>query len=80
MMMRHQIVLRAVAPSADSHPTAILKFSGFNITISIDAERQKLAEGIVREFRHKMHDLLANEAVCDRVLQINMQMFTIAGS
>ncbi|MCX6111318.1 MAG: DUF4423 domain-containing protein, partial [Proteobacteria bacterium] len=48
----------------------------FNLAISVDRERFQLAKELVAEFRHKLHDRLANDSACERVIQINMQLFT----
>lgn len=52
----------------------------FNVTVSVDPERFAVAKAMVAEFRQKLHDALANDALCDRVVQINMQLFTLAKS
>ena len=51
----------------------------FNLTISIGASKYQLAKKMISEFRHTLHDTLANaDDDCDRVIQVNMQMFTVA--
>lgn len=50
----------------------------FNITISVNEERHQMAMKMISDFRHKLHDTLASDEVCDKVIQINMQMFIIA--
>jgi uncharacterized protein (TIGR02147 family) len=51
-----------------------------NICISVDKKRFEIAKRMISDFRHKLHDVLANDEVCDRVLQINMQLFMTARS
>lgn len=50
----------------------------FNLCVSIDKDRYQIAKEMIKDFRHKLHDVLANDAPCDRVVQINMQLFTTA--
>lgn len=50
----------------------------FSLTISVDEAKFQLAKRMVAEFRHQLHDLLANTEASERVVQINMQMFTLA--
>lgn len=48
------------------------------LTVSVDETRFKQAKALVEEFRHRLHDLLANDAECDRVIHVNVQLFTAA--
>lgn len=50
----------------------------FNITISIDEKKFEMAKDMIKKFRHTLHDILANDEPADRVVQINMQLFTLA--
>jgi len=48
----------------------------FNLTISVNEERFEVAKKMILDFRHKLHEVLSNDEEGDRVIQVNMQMFT----
>ena len=51
----------------------------FALTISVDAKKFALAKQMIVTFRHQLHDMLAStDDTAERVIQINMQMFTVA--
>ncbi|MGE0171470.1 MAG: TIGR02147 family protein [Oligoflexales bacterium] len=70
-----EIILKGVDHIA-SKPRADRE--SFNLCISVDENKFGAAKELIKEFRHKLHDLLASTDSCDRVVQINMQLFTTA--
>lgn len=50
----------------------------FNLTVSVSEARFRAAKERIAAFRHELHALLANDEACERVVQVNMQMFTLA--
>lgn len=50
----------------------------FNLVMSVDDELYGLAKAMIDEFRHKLHQVLASERPCNRVVQITGQMVTVA--
>lgn len=69
--------LMDVSRRALENPRAA-ELESFNITISVDEQRYQLAKQMISEFRHQLHNTLANHETCGRVIQINLQMFTAA--
>ncbi len=49
-----------------------------NLTISVPEEKYQMAKQMIADFRHQLHEMLANDEECERVIQINMQLFTLA--
>jgi uncharacterized protein (TIGR02147 family) len=49
------------------------------LTVSVDAAKFAVLKQRIAAIRHELHDLLANTEACDRVVQVNLQMFTVAG-
>jgi uncharacterized protein (TIGR02147 family) len=50
----------------------------FYLNVSVSESNFQLAKKMIEEFRQKLHDALANKDECNRVIQINMQMFNTA--
>ncbi|MGE0172310.1 MAG: TIGR02147 family protein [Oligoflexales bacterium] len=50
----------------------------FYLNISVSEEKYQIAKKMIDDFKQKLHNALANDEQCDRVLQINMQMFHTA--
>ena len=50
----------------------------FTLTVSVDRAKYDLVKARLAAIRHELHDLLASVDPADRVIQINLQMFTAA--
>ncbi|MGE0173947.1 MAG: TIGR02147 family protein [Oligoflexales bacterium] len=60
----------------DTHDLEELQF--FYLNISVNERKFEMAKEMIKEFRMKLHDALASEDECNRVIQINMQLFNLA--
>ncbi|MAE22082.1 MAG: hypothetical protein CMK92_06590 [Pseudomonas sp.] len=54
------------------------KRESFNLTVSLSNERYEIAKKMIQSFRHELHQVLANDEECDRVIQVNLHMFEVA--
>jgi uncharacterized protein (TIGR02147 family) len=68
---------RLAADAIASLPAAARE--SFTLTVSIDAARYDVLKARIAAIRHELHDLLANTDAADRVIQVNLNMFTTAG-
>jgi uncharacterized protein (TIGR02147 family) len=50
----------------------------FNFTVALPENRFEEAKKMIEELRHQLHATLGNSEVCERVIQINCQLFTLA--
>ncbi len=59
---------------------SIDKRESFNLTVSVSNEKYQLAQNMIRNFRHELHEVLSGDDDCDHVIQVNMQLFEMAQS
>jgi uncharacterized protein (TIGR02147 family) len=81
--IRSQLVKNYNRQGLKNAETALLTQSdddrkAFQLMISVNENQFEIAKKMIADFRHQLHDTLASTEPANRLVQINMDLFTIA--